>query len=558
MAEGGSKAALTAEDKGAQSREADDGIGSSVVILKFGTSVLESPAAIPRVVSEIYRYVRRGQRVLAVISTFKGDADALLREGRSLGCAHENVHLPRFVALGGERATALVAIGCDRVGLDSIALSVAEMAMLSHGDPEAASPDWVDVSFLKEALSRHDVVLAPGHAGVSRVTGDVVLLEPGGSDLTAVLLAAELGVGRARLLKEAGLVRSKVLEAARERQVTVEVAALGSPYASVSGPHETAPATAVPHRPVRVALAGCGVVGGGVLERLRTESEDWKITGVLVRDIGKLRDVYVPGDLLTSDPDELLASRPDILVEALSEGPAGAALIRQALKAGVHVVSANKQAVASDPAGLNKTAHERGLMLSYSAAVGGGTPMIETIRRARQTGNVTGFEAVLNGTVNFMLESLSAGAAFVEALAAARRAGFAEEDPSADLDGDDAAAKVRLLTFEAFSTPLEDAAVRRERLTPEATEPTSWSGLRQIGRCRLEDGTPRAEVVLTRVDGDSIFTRLAGERNAIRVLAADGRELTAKGRGAGRWPTTESVLGDIAEIRRHLIVSASP
>jgi len=553
------------------------------VVLKFGSSVLSGPDAVPAVVSEIYRHVREGRRVVAVVSAWKGHTDQLLHQARSLGCAHENDHLPRFVALGEEKAASLLAIGCDRVGLDCVTLGVGELGLLADGDPQQAAPSRLKPERLLAALGRHDVVLVPGYGAVCGSSGRTVLLGRGGSDLTAVFLAAELGLSSVRLLKDvdgvydgdpaqgaaarfsrlhwdqarrfAGrLVQPRAIDAAQARGVSIEVAALGRSDASVIGAEDAPASAARVVRRLRVALAGCGVVGGGVLARLNSQPEAWEVTGVLVRDVAKPRDVAVAGALLTSDREALLASAPDVLVEALSEGPAGAALIERALALGVHVVSANKQALAQDLAGLKGKARDAGVELAYSAAVGGGVPMIETLRQARDAGPIESFEAVLNGTVNFMLDRLARGAAFEDALAEARHAGFAEEDPSADLDGHDSAAKVRLLAYEAFGALVEDGRVAREALRGDAPAACDgWAAVKQIGRCRFDDGAPVAEVTLDRVGEGSLFRGLRGERNAIRVLGADGREWSARGRGAGRWPTSESVLADLGDLRRHVL-----
>src|SRR5690606_26216150 len=154
-----------------------------------------------------------------------------------------------------------------------------------------------------------------------------------------------------------------------------------------------------------------------------------------------------PAELFTNDVDALLAKKPDLLLEALSEGEAGQALIRRAWAAGCDGGSANEQAVARDPKRLTAPTAANGGRVARSASVGGGRPMIESLRAARAAAPVVGFEAVLNGTVNFMLQRLGEGAAFSDALADARAAGFAEEDPSSDLEGFDAEAKVKLLSF---------------------------------------------------------------------------------------------------------------
>jgi homoserine dehydrogenase len=173
--------------------------------------------------------------------------------------------------------------------------------------------------------------------------------------------------------------------------------------------------------------------------------------------------------------------------------------------------------------------------------------MIETLRAARAAGPVKGFEAVLNGTVNFMLTRLQAGADFADALADARAAGFAEEDPSSDLEGRDSAAKVRLLAFEAFGRTPAEADVPCAELS-DAFKPAG--PVRQIGACFRDDAGLKASVSLDVGLDDPFFQSLNGERNGLKVHGEDGRVWTCKGRGAGRWPTTESVLADLADIVR--------
>lgn len=166
-------------------------------------------------------------------------------------------------------------------------------------------------------------------------------------------------------------------------------------------------------RPLGVALAGCGVVGGGVvgggvLSRLLADPR-FEVVGVLVRDPDKARDVAIPGGLTLSDPAALLAREPDVVVEAISDASTGLALIRAALSRGVDVVSANKQAVGSDLPGLTALAKTTGARLLYSASVGGGAPLIETVRRAAVQGDIVRIEAVLNGACNFTMHRREGG-----------------------------------------------------------------------------------------------------------------------------------------------------
>ncbi|WP_332653852.1 homoserine dehydrogenase [Brevundimonas sp.] len=319
---------------------------------------------------------------------------------------------------------------------------------------------------------------------------------------------------------------------------------LGRGVAIVAGP-ETAPVRPRPAlaRPLRVALAGCGVVGGGVAGRLLADPR-FELVGVLVRDPGKARDVDLPDGLLLSDPAALLAREPDVLVEAISEASTGLALIRAGLARGVDVVSANKQAIGRDLPGLTTLAATCGARLLYSASVGGGAPLIETVRRAASHGEVIRIEAVLNGTCNFILNRLAEGRAFDVALEEARAAGFAEADPSADLSGLDVAAKLAILAYEANGRRLPVEAVERQCLSGADGLPAG--AVRQVAR--LDLARAQATVRFEAMNADPLFADLADEGNALRATTADGRRFTATGRGAGRTPTTESVWADLGEL----------
>jgi homoserine dehydrogenase len=368
-----------------------------------------------------------------------------------------------------------------------------------------------------------------------------------------VFLAAELGLSRVRLVKDVdglydhdpndrtapalryrraswdvarklggALVQHDAIDLGESRGVEIEVAALDRADGTVIGERSAPPGPAAALPPLKVAVAGCGVVGGGVLGRLLNDPR-YQVVGVLVRNPEKVRDVACPAELFTADAAALLARKPDILLEALSEGEAGHAVIRAALEAGCDVASANKQAVSRDPGGLQDLAKAHGRRVFWSASVGGGAPMVETVRAARAAGEVVGFEAVLNGTVNFMLERLG------------------------DLEGLDAAAKVRLLAFEAFGESPPAEAVPRDALTKDTD---ASGGVRQIGACRKENGRLTPSVSLKADHGDPLFSELRGEGNALKVYGADGRVWRCRGRGAGRWATTESLMSDLAEIVR--------
>lgn len=313
-------------------------------------------------------------------------------------------------------------------------------------------------------------------------------------------------------------------------------------------------------RPLRVAVAGLGVVGEGVALRLLKERRDFRLCAALVRDRAKPRAAAFRTIPLVGDAPAFLAERPDIVVDALSCGAVGRALIEQALEQGAHVVTANKQAIAGSLADLHDRARRNGAMLAYAPSVGGGAPMIETVRRARDVGKVRAITAVLNGTVNFILTEIRRGAAFADAVRAAQIAGFAEPDPSADLSGEDARAKVSILAYEMFGKEPAPASI-----AIEALDETRAAGFAQDGRAWKQlavieagvGGGIWAAVRYGCVDGDAFLGSIEGEENALRIFNGNGGVFACSGKGAGRAPTVESVFSDLYAIRDKVRTAAS-
>ncbi|RZJ77482.1 MAG: homoserine dehydrogenase, partial [Brevundimonas sp.] len=292
--------------------------GQETVVMKFGSSILRSHAESALVASAVYAQVRQGKKVVAVVSAFSGDTDRMLADARGLGLAHSNELLPGYVALGEEQAAALVAIACDRVGLDVCALSVRELGIVAEGPAEHARPCGLRPDHLKQALDRHQAVIVPGFGAV-RPDGRLALLGRGGSDLTALFLAAELGLSSVRLVKDVdglydhdpndrtapalryrraswdvarrlggSLVQRDAIDLGEQRGVEIEVAALDRVDSTVIGRRSAPPGPAPRLQPLKVAVAGCGVVGGGVLTRLLVDPR-YQVVGVLVRDPSKPR-----------------------------------------------------------------------------------------------------------------------------------------------------------------------------------------------------------------------------------------------------------------------------
>lgn len=566
----------------------------TATVLKFGSSVLTGLEALPGVVSEIYRYARHGGPLAVVVSAFAGETDRLIDEAAQFGAGSGgrafSRHAPRLIALGEERAAALLAMACDQAGLRARVLGARQLNLRAGGAPDDAYPDSIDADVLKRACADYDVVITPGFIALSEA-GEPILLGRGGSDLTAVVIAGALGAPAATLIKDvdgvytddpnrhadarrydcldwekarevAGdLLQPKAIDFAEARQIPIRVSCLGSAGASLVGATSQSGAPLPPafgaaprgHRPLAIGLAGLGVVGEGAALRLVDVPQRYRIASILIGNATKARHRQLDPTLLTTTPDKFLAEASDVVIDVLSDGAAGAALVEAALAQGVSVVTANKQAVAGRLAAFTALAQQTGAQFHYSAAVGGGAPMVETIRRARANDAIVAIDAVLNGTVNFILHNLQCGQDFATALSAAQAAGFAEADPSADLSGADAEAKIRILSFEAFGEePAADAITLAALDAAKIAEITEAGGAwRQIARIRRHaDGTIEARLAYERLEADPLFSDLEGEANALRAECANGRFVVCRGRGAGRIPTVEAVLADLGDIER--------
>ena len=303
---------------------------------------------------------------------------------------------------------------------------------------------------------------------------------------------------------------------------------------------------------LRVGVAGLGVIGEGAALKVLGSPSSCEFAGALVNDLSKARHEEIDREKLVDGIDEFLAFGLHVVFDALSDGETGAELTEKALSRGVHVVSANKQAIAGSLAHLHALATSNGAALLYEASVGGGAPMIETLRQARLAGEVSAMEAIVNGTVNFILSEMAAGADFDGAVKAAQQAGFAEADPSADLSGLDARAKGSILSFEAWDKEPVAAAFDIEPLTKELAADLAGRGgvWRQITRIDHAGGAPGVRVSFEQVDDDELFAGALGEANALRVRLVGEAELTCRGLGAGRAPTVASMLGDLSQISR--------
>ncbi len=323
--------------------------------------------------------------------------------------------------------------------------------------------------------------------------------------------------------------------------------------------------------PLRVALLGCGTVGSEVVRLLHTSADDLaarigaplEIAGIAVRRLGKRRDLPVDDALFTTDAAALVARDDiDLVVEVIGGIEPARTLLLAALGAGKGVVTANKALLAEDGATLYAAARASGADLYYEASVAGAIPLLRPLRESLAGDQITRVMGIVNGTTNFVLTRMDeAGMGFADALDEATALGYAEADPTADVEGFDAAAKAAILAGLAFHTRVTAADVHREGIT-EVTAADVASA--------KEMGCVVKLLAIAEKDGDAVGVRvhpamiprshpLGSVReayNAVFVEGASAGQLMFYGRGAGGSPTASAVLGDLVAVARNTLSGA--
>ncbi|MEM8988173.1 MAG: homoserine dehydrogenase [Pseudomonadota bacterium] len=568
---------------------ADSPDAPPIAVLKFGHSVFQTPDDVTRVANEIYRHVREGWRVVAVMSAIGGETGDLLRLAEDLEETPNPEHLPKLLRVGEYKAAALTALALSRIGVAAVLADPQDFGLTAEGDLLDANLASVDAAWLKARLSEVGVVVAPGFLAYDE-KGRLAALGRGGTDLTAVFLAEELEADRVRLLKDVdgvyqadpkaegespgrfattswdicvevggAVVQPKAVTEAKERGQTLEVASYGREDATLVGDLDTTFHIAAAPPRLKVALLGLGAVGRGVYEHLIKHPEYFEIVNVLVRSPKKYQGVIAHKDRLTSDAASVGTSGADLVVELIGGLTDARDHVIDALKRGADVVSANKTLVAYHYPELVEAAGAAA-SLRYSAAVAGGIPVIEEIDRSAGKRPIRKIEALLNGTCNFILGKLEEGGSLDAAVKTAQDKGFAEADPSADVDGRDAAEKLAILARHAFgvSVPMDEVAAESLRTLKDgavADAVRRGKAVKQIARCEKNDDGLSLAVRLEEVDAASPFAKAKAEAGCAKIYYEDGGVVTLTGKGAGRWPTSEAVFADIMDVWRKKAMS---
>ncbi|MHC4991889.1 MAG: amino acid kinase family protein, partial [Planctomycetota bacterium] len=382
-----------------------------IVVLKFGSSVLRDEADLPIAVNEIYQHVRRGRRVVAVVSAMGRTTDRLLARARGYDPADgAPTAVATLLATGETTSAALLELALSRAGIPAAACCPHRLALRARGPALDAEPHAFDIAATSRRLAATGVLVVPGFVGL----GDdqqLALLGRGGSDLTALFLAQRLGAARCILIKDVDglyesdparpgprprrfthatfvdaisiggrVVQPKAVHFAARHGVQFEVQAAGRGHATQVGTDRSLLAARDPGpAPLRVGLLGLGTVGGGVWELLRGGDERFEVVAIAVRDRSRRRTVRVPRHLLTDRPSELLDARCDVIVEATAGARPALGVAVAALRCGVHVVTTNKVLLARHRQALETAAAAGAARLLGSATVGGAVPVLERL-----------------------------------------------------------------------------------------------------------------------------------------------------------------------------------
>jgi homoserine dehydrogenase len=313
---------------------------------------------------------------------------------------------------------------------------------------------------------------------------------------------------------------------------------------------------------VGIGLLGCGTVGAAVAERLQRDRDAierrsgvrYDLRAVAIRDAEKIRPRSLDGRLFTRDARAIVDDpNVDCVVECIGGTTDAAEFVERALDRSRHVITANKDLLATQGPRLRALAASRGVALRFEAAVAGAIPIVRTLQDALSGDSVAAVAAVVSGTCTSILSAMENGVEYAEALADAQRLGYAEADPSNDVDGTDAAHKLALLVQLAFGLAVISPRIRRRGIagiTQRDVARARMLGLRirlVAAAIRTPSGT-RAEVAPVLVREGTEFARTHAAENVVRVVARDAGALVLRGNGAGAAATSSAVLGDLVSV----------
>lgn len=318
---------------------------------------------------------------------------------------------------------------------------------------------------------------------------------------------------------------------------------------------------------VNVGLLGLGVVGTAVAQALVQRGDDLghrvgcsvALRRVLVRDVHRSRALELPPGTLTDNVEEVVGDpEVDLVVEVMGGEQPATEYLHTAIQGGKHVVTANKEVMAKAGPELLALAARQGVQVLYEASVGGGIPIVGPLRKDLRANTIRSVLAIINGTTNYILTRMAReGADFQPALREAQAKGYAEPDPTADVEGIDAAFKAAILASLAFHTRVHAGDVYREGISRLQARDFRYAAelgyaIKLLAIARQDDDGVQVRVHPTFIPEDVLLAKVEGVFNAVEVEGDLVGRVLFYGRGAGPQPTASAVLGDILEVAHGL------
>jgi len=323
---------------------------------------------------------------------------------------------------------------------------------------------------------------------------------------------------------------------------------------------------------ITVGIIGMGTVGTGALRILRENAElirhrvgvPVEVTKIAVRDVRRDRGIDIPASLVTDQPSQIIDDpNIDIVVELIGGYEPARELILAAIAHGKHVVTANKALLAVHGPEIHAAARRAGISIGFEGSVGGGIPVIKSLREALAANRILSIYGIINGTSNYILTKMTEDErSFADVLAEAQRAGYAEADPTFDVGGIDTAHKLAILVNLAFATHIGLKDIFTEGIT--AISPLDIDFGKALGYkvkllaiAKMHGGKAEARVHPTMVPDEYPIAKVGGVYNAIQIVGDACGDIMLYGRGAGSLPTGSAVVGDIMDIARQILMEPS-
>ena len=318
-------------------------------------------------------------------------------------------------------------------------------------------------------------------------------------------------------------------------------------------------------KPIQVGVLGIGTVGTGVFEVLRRNQEEIKrragrgieIVAVSRRDRAKAREIVGDAALVVEDPRDIIRNPDiDIVVELIGGYTLARELVLEAIAAGKHVVTANKALLAVHGTEIFEAAHKKGVMVAFEAAVAGGIPIIKALREGLTANSIQWLAGIINGTTNFILSEMrDKGLDFDVVLKEAQRLGYAEADPTFDIEGVDAAHKATLMSAIAFGIPVQFDKAYVEGITKLGAQDIRYAEqlgyrIKLLGIAKRREGGIELRVHPSLVPSKRLIANVEGAMNAVMVQGDAVGTTLYYGKGAGSEPTASAVIADLVDIAR--------